>query len=64
MVLFLALGSLALLPVTVIRHSTNAFATAHGYIECSSPFDAAHIKVYAIKSYVDTYGCPTYTVPQ
>ena len=64
LLLGLVLGTLALLPVTVIRHNTNAFATAHGYVKCSSPFDPAHVKVYAIKSYVDTYGCPTYTVGQ
>jgi len=63
-VLFLVLGSLSLLPVSLIRHHSSAFARAHGYVRCSSPFDPQHIRVFALKSYVDTYGCPTYTVPQ
>jgi hypothetical protein len=63
-VLFVALGALALLPISVIRHHTVAYAAAHGYTKCSNQFDPQHIKVYALKNYVEAYGCPTYTVGQ
>lgn len=64
LLLFVVLGTLAALPVSLIRHHTSGFALAHGYVRCSSPFDPQHIRVFALRSYVNTYGCPTYTVGQ
>lgn len=51
------------LPGTLIKHETNAFAAAHGYEKCSSLFDPQHIRVYALSSYVESYGCPTAAPP-
>jgi hypothetical protein len=55
---------LCYLPLSLIRHHDNRFAESHGYIRCSSPFDPHHIRVYALKNYVDDVGCPTVTLPQ
>lgn len=51
-------------PISLIRHNDNAFAAGHGYIRCSSLFDPHHLRVYALKNYVDVYGCPTVSLPQ
>jgi hypothetical protein len=56
--------ALSFLPVTLIRHKDNVFATEHGYGFCSSPFDPQHVHVYALRDYVDTYGCPTVNLQQ
>jgi hypothetical protein len=61
-----ALVLLALIypPMALIRHNDNEFALGHGYIRCASLFDPHHTRVYALRSYVDLYGCPTVTMPQ
>lgn len=61
---FAVLAALSYLPVSLIRHGDNGFARAHGYVRCASPFDPQHVRVYAEKTYVDMYGCPTVTLPQ
>ena len=60
----IVLLSLSFLPVTLIRHKDNVFASEHGYGYCFSPFDPQRVHVYALRSYVDTYGCPTVNIQQ
>jgi hypothetical protein len=60
----IVLLTVSFLPVTLIRHKDNVFATEHGYGYCFSPFDPQRVHVYALRSYVDTYGCPTVNIQQ
>lgn len=55
---------LSFLPVSVIRHTDNEFASQHGYTYCSSLFDPQRVHIYALQSYVAAYGCPTVAPPQ
>jgi hypothetical protein len=63
-ILGIALLALSLVPAAMLRHQDNAFALEHGYVRCSSLFDPARQRVYAMRSYVDAYGCPTAAPPQ
>jgi len=47
------------LPVAVIRHTDNNFASQHGYSYCSNVFDPQRLHIYALQSYIAAYGCPT-----
>ncbi len=53
------LVQLVRLPVAVIRHTDNSFASQHGYSYCSNVFDPQHLHIYALQSYIAAYGCPT-----
>lgn len=57
----LLIAGLGLIPM--MRHHDNHFARLHGYIRCASPFDPAHVRIYALKTYTDAYGCPTVSLP-
>ncbi len=55
---------LSCLPVSLMRHTDNNFASQHGYTYCSSVFDPQRVHIYALQSYVAAYGCPTVAPPQ
>jgi hypothetical protein len=61
---FLLLLLVLQLPSMIIRHTDNQFAAQHGYEWCSSPFDPSRQHIYALQSYVTSYGCPTVAPPQ
>ncbi len=52
------------IPGALIHHMDDAFAAQHGYAWCSSPFDPARQHVYALQSYISSYGCPTFSLRQ
>lgn len=57
------LAALCYLPILLVKHNEISFATGHGYTLCSSLFDPHHIQIYALKTYVDAYGCPSAAPP-